>query len=428
MAILRQGPSGPPINGANPGDVLIWDGTQWLPGASSGLPPGTDLGQLLQWDGAAWILIDGSANLGDVLVWDGAEWVPAALTGETAWDFIIEDVADFPNPPAAGFIDLVDGSYAIKAGIDIGANTIRVPGGVGVLMKGMGAFNEKFIDSDSALATVQVANGASARFETLNLDNSVGDGLLVQGALQSVGCQFSGNARGVYVNDGAWRDSLSRISSGTDGLFCDGGTLELVDTRLLGGSNRGLHLAGGNVSIAELQNCLIQSSNDVAFLLNCSDADVELAGCDINSLVGNTTGCIHVLEASTLVFRGGMWRSLSALRGNGLNIDGDISGGLVVLGVSAEDISTSDGSGEAFIKYTSGTVRRATVGHCNTATSVSTAVNWPAASIPTLGLALVGNLWDDPSPYVGFTSASARVNAKANIDQGGLMTETAIVP
>jgi hypothetical protein len=135
-----------------------------------------------------------------------------------------------------------------------------------------------------------------------------------------------------------------------------------------------------------------------------------------------------VLEASTLQVIGGQWRTQGAARGNGININGDIPGGLQLIGVAGEDISTSDGSGEAFIKYTSGLVNRATVANCNTASTVSTAINWPAANIPTAGLVVVGNTWNDATPYVGFVSTDARVNVKANLNSAGLMTETAIVP
>jgi hypothetical protein len=36
MVQLRQGPSGPPIVGDNIGDILIWNGTEWVPGPQSG--------------------------------------------------------------------------------------------------------------------------------------------------------------------------------------------------------------------------------------------------------------------------------------------------------------------------------------------------------------------------------------------------------
>jgi hypothetical protein len=39
MVQLRLGPSGPLISGDAPGDVLIWDGTEWQPGPVSGSSP-----------------------------------------------------------------------------------------------------------------------------------------------------------------------------------------------------------------------------------------------------------------------------------------------------------------------------------------------------------------------------------------------------
>lgn len=30
MPQIRLSPSGPPLNGVNPGDIIVWDGTQWI--------------------------------------------------------------------------------------------------------------------------------------------------------------------------------------------------------------------------------------------------------------------------------------------------------------------------------------------------------------------------------------------------------------
>ncbi len=86
-------------------------------------------------------------------------------------------------------------------------------------------------------------------------------------------------------------------------------------------------------------------------------------------------------------------------------------------------------SGADFVRRTGGTVNRATVmGNTLTGTGTASAINWPAANMPTLGLAVVGNNFNVTTPFSGFTQASTRVNSKANVSASGLMSETAIVP
>lgn len=400
MVQLRLAPSGPLIQGQNDGDLLVWNNTT-------------------------------------------REWDITTITpgGETAWDFIIEDVADFPNPPAAGFIDLVDGSYAIKAGVDLGTDALRIPGGVNVLIKGMGDFNQKFVDSDHATGTLIVDTGGSCRLETLNLrNNGGGNALHIDGggggaSAVSRNCQFDGDASGVFVTGlASFTDVLSRIGGSSAaplhvlGDGANGVNINLVNTRVTAGGVEAARFEGAGLEEVNCTQCRFSSSNGAAVIIDTSTGDLQFIDCEAVSLIADSPGCYHVLEASTLQIIGGQWRTLAAARGNGLNIDGDVPGGLQVLGVAGEDISTSDPSGEAFIKYTSGTVNRATVMGCNTSNTVSTAINWPAASIPTAGLVVVGNTWNDPTPYVGFVSTDARVNVKANLSSAGLMTETAIVP
>jgi hypothetical protein len=86
------------------GQVLKWDGSQWVPSADNDATPSvgdlTDVsnatpsvGQVLKWDGSQWVpsvdndtttvgdLTDVSSatpSVGQVLKWDGSQWVPSA--------------------------------------------------------------------------------------------------------------------------------------------------------------------------------------------------------------------------------------------------------------------------------------------------------------------------------------------------------------
>lgn len=347
-------------------------------------------------------------------------------TGTSAWDVIVEDLSDLPAP-VAGFIDLPDGSYAFKNPINVGADVLRVPAGGSVLLKGMGGFSEKVITG--AGAQVLRVEG-SARLETLNLAATAGDALSIDGAVEAMLCQYSavGADRAVFLETGLYRDSLSRITGGDlGGLVIADGEANLSQCRMLGGLLHALEVQGATTSNVELSACFLQSSDADTMLINATVCDLMVQDTEIVCLLANGN-CIHVTLGSSLQFIGGLWRTDPAARGSGLNLDGNVTGGVQLLGVSGEAISSGDVSGEAFLVYTSGTIRRATVMGCTTATDVQTAINWPAASIPTNGLLVVGNAWDDPTPYVGFAPTDARVNCKANSFQSGLMTETAIVP
>lgn len=391
----------------------------------TGLPDGSAVGDLLQWDGTQWILVAGGGAAGEVLTFDGSVWAPAAAPGgQSAWDTIVTDLGDLPAP-VAGVITLPSGSYAIKAPVDLGTNILDVPAGNSVLIKGMGL--TKVLSTNNAAPMLNVAGEAA--LETLALANAGGSALQCSGLANLLFCRLDASV-GVAVTQtsGRLRDLGSRFTGASNGMSISGGDrTELIETLLQGGTGNALVLTGASVMEVRLGSCDLESSAAPTLLVNAADSDLIVEETDIRCTQANGD-CIQVLSAGTLQFIGGKWSTDIASRGNGLHIAGNVQGGLQVVGVHAEDISTSDASGEAFIVWTAGTVRRATVADCNTSTTVSTAINWPAANIPTLGLTIVGNTWDDPSPYVGFTHTTARVNAKANLFQTGLMSETPIVP
>lgn len=370
----------------------------------AGLPNGSAVGDLLQWDGSQWILVGSGGNPGDVLTFDGLQWQPAAAPGgQSAWDTIVTALGDLPAP-VAGVITLPSGSYAFKNSVALGANTLLVPAGNTCLIKGMGLGK---VLSGSAGSVLNVKGEAVV--ESLAVSASAGVGILQDQA----GSMLIASA--------------SRVTGGTVGYSITAGASRLVTCELIGGTSNALSASGASVDRVDFENTLIRADAAAAVLWNADDSDLYFMDVELRCTLANGT-CFENTGAGTLQFIGGKWSTDIASRGNGLNINGNIQGGLQVIGVHGEDISTSDASGEAFIRYQSGTVRRATVAQCNTSTTVSTAINWPAASIPTNGLSIVGNTWDDPTPYVGFTHASARVNAKANLLQSGLMSETPIVP
>lgn len=387
-----------------------------------GLPDGTAVGDILQWDGTQWILVAGGGNVGDVLTFDGTFWTAAAPTGQTAWDNIVTSLADLP-PDVAGERTLTSGSWAFKNAVDIAGSELVVPAGVNVLLKGMG-----FKTLTGSGASVLRVEG-QAVIESMQYAGTAAIGLHVNGGNAAVeSSRYINDGVGVRVDSGVLFDSRSRSTPGVAGSHAAviaGGEVNLSQCRYSAPNGDGMQITAP-AALAELTNCFVESAGAVGLRLNSTDTEFFSTDC-IYQALGADADAILVEAGSTLNFKGGLWMTNPAARGSGLAIAGNIGGGLQVIGVHGQEISTGDASGEAFVVWRAGVVRRATIADCNTATSVNTAINWPAANIPTLGLSIVGNLWDDPSPYVGFDHTTARVNAKANVDQGGLMQETPIV-
>lgn len=369
MVQLRQGPSGPIIRGENIGDVLIWDGTGWVPGAG----------------------------------------------GQTAWDHIVEELADLPAP-VAGVITLTDGSWAFKGSVDVGPNVVRVPSGTTVLLKGMGGFGEKVLSGDDT--RVLLLEG-SAYIETLDIDAPAGAAveLTTNASLTTRSCHFTGDSQGVTMSAGLWRDTLSRITGGAEAMVFTGGALNLSQTRFLAGTEAALAASGPDVTEVFMQGCTLNASSVNTVRWDCPSGFFHAV--DTEFVCGDPTSpCFLSLVALGLQFAGGLFDGAG---GQGLLIDGNITRMLQLLGVQGFDLAS-------FLEYSSGTVRQATVQGCATFSDVAVGVTWAAANIPTNGLSLVGNTFDTATPLSGFAATDARVNSKANVAAGALMAETAIVP
>jgi len=82
-----------------------------------------------------------------------------------------------------------------------------------------------------------------------------------------------------------------------------------------------------------------------------------------------------------------------------------------------------------FVTRVSGTVNRATI-MGNTVSAIGTAaINWASASVPTGGLAIVGNNFNVAlaNVFTGFNHLNSRVNSKANTRDTALMPETPMI-
>jgi hypothetical protein len=156
-------------------------------------------------------------------------------------------------------------------------------------------------------------------------------------------------------------------------------------------------------------------SNDAPLLLSGVGGICECAHCDIIAI----SACIVTTVAfSQLSVFGGIWQRFAGTP-SGLHIACDVDD-IRLVGVRGT------GGLNRFVRYVSGAIASALIHGCTT--DAATGIDWAAASLPANGLALLGNNLNCGTPLNGFTAASARANLKGNVENGALMSETAIVP
>lgn len=153
---------------------------------------------------------------------------------------------------------------------------------------------------------------------------------------------------------------------------------------------------------------------------------------DAPLLLSGVGGICHVLESEIIAIStcilttvgfgylqvtGGLWQRFGGTPA-GLYLNSNVTR-VQLNGVSAVGLTH-------FIQHVAGVIGECSAIGCNS--DSTNGVTWLAANIPTNGLALVGNVFNSIAPYNGFTQASARVNCKANLGAGVLLSETPIVP
>lgn len=344
-------------------------------------------------------------------------WSPLSAS-VSAFDHVVESVADLPAA-VAGVRTLTSGSWAFVEAVDIGTDILRVPSGTTVLLKGMGGFSQKMLSgSGGAVLDIQ----GSAYIETLSVNATAGVALAMSSnaSVKSLMCAFFGDLEAVSLGGVAvsWRDISSHVSGGTDGFVMTGGLAYLEQTRILAGTDNAVSASGADVAALWMHGCQLSANAADTLEWSCSAGELITEDTEIlNSGAG--FDCVSYLLGLTGQFVGGRWQASGT--GAGLRIGGNITRILQLANVAGYAMAS-------FVEYAAGTVRQATIQGCATFSNVGVGVTWAAASIPTNGLALVGNTFDTATPLSGFASTDARVNSKANIQAGALMSETAIVP
>jgi hypothetical protein len=218
----------------------------------------------------------------------------------------------------------------------------------------------------------------------------------------------------IDLTTGSWAFASGLLNIGSDVLRIPNG--QIVYLAGLGWNNL---ILGGGAATLEVQGSVLGDNIAIwnvggitAVRLSHADAICYL----VEGFLSAPGYSVEVLGGKRLHCNGGLWGDSFAA----LYIDGNID--------TVQVSGVQDQATDYFVYYDSGTVRVAHFDNCTNDTSGATGIRWPAASMPSDGLLVVGCSFNVAAPFNGFTPASARVNVKACLNNAGLYTETAIVP
>lgn len=346
--------------------------------------------------------------------------------GESAFDYILKSRADLVAvvAPVADEFLIPSGSYAVKVGFALNpGEVIVVQNTREVLIFGMG--KSKTLQGNDANSIIRVEAGGTADLfdlDVLNNFNGNAPALRVAGTVRASHCCFTGNlaaatARGIQADTGADCSLSNSITQGGGyGIeVTSGAVLRAVNSKMLGNALQGLDIDSG---VAYCSNCYIFSTSDDAACLQGAPSELYASNCEF--VVPLATGVLplRIDSGKVLRVRNCRFRGAGAAVNNGIEFVGNFG------------TASIDGHFENCqdcVAHSAGTVEQVSISGSadNTCTN---GIDWASASIPTNGLVVSGFIFDGTTLSVGHTTASARVNYKANLRAGALATETGIVP
>lgn len=384
-------------------------------------------------------------NDGDTFVWNATtkKWNigPGGGAGVTEFDFLISTRADLVaavGAPVGGEFLLVDGSYFFKEEVDLDDGERVAADGVDVFIMGGGregvldrGWNGNFASSEAAFV---VRNGANVTLYNLRIGavQIARHGILVEDTsdIEFFDCDIPTSTGGSQpalemTGTGTLRATRTFFGGALAAVEITGAVrVNMTDCECVAGlGGDGLNVTLGAVDAdMHFRGCRFGGSapGGQAVQLDAAQLDVFFIDCEFDGPQPAQPVCVIDALSSIQVVGGFMFNS-SGTPGDGWSIDGNIAGGAQFLGQQAEEL-------DDFIIRTAGTQNRVVVADCDTAADVATGVDWATASIPTNGLLEHGNQFNTLTPFQNHASTDARVNRKCNSLQGGLSTETAIVP
>ncbi len=467
MAKIRSGTSGKFVKGTSPGQVLVWNGTEWIPGdAGGGDLAGDAVGPV--GDNRVRRLSDGSSGGSEIpiasladdtelrpLVVEQGVGIRSASLAEVgaAYDYVLSSRTDLVAvvAPVGGVFELPSGSYFLRSDVTLlPGESLNVANGVELSMTGSPGVVLLVDPTGGTGIAMVVESGATVDLRGVELTGDgdanlalevTGDVTVRGGVIRGSGLSteavsvVGGTLRAVQAEIRAGASTTTMLVSGGQtwltqcqvlggqllGISQTGGELRVTDCVVIGGTQEAYAATGGAVMLSRFRGCYLESGDtNQAVELNASQADVQFDDCEVVA-VSATQACLRVTGATArVVVRGGLMRSTHGAVGPGVNVAGNITQELLVLGLRGRALSV-------LVSRTSGTTSRATVAQCDTDSTVPVGVDWASGAVPTNGLVELGCSFNTATPFTGHTHLSTRVNRKACTNNGGLTSETPIV-
>jgi hypothetical protein len=407
MAMLRQGPSGPPIVGNANNDVLLWNSVanEWNAGP-----------------------------------------VPAS-PGITEFDHLISSRADLVAvvAPVGGEFLLPTGSYFFKAQVVLGDGERVVVDGTRVLMFGGGAAID--LPSTPVPPSVREVRGIVGNYA----DNEPSVVVRNNGQLLAYNVVFgkaSESRYGVAIESGNIRMNDCVIETGDSGtqpgFAQSGGAAQLYQTNFFedgpcvvisGGATTEisrcsleardngtpLSIATANSMRIVVHDCVLrgyETGRDVVYI-DAPTSNIAIARSSIRGVPGEAA-VVFVENAGAV-----------ELVGNSLSGTGDTRAGITV-NTSVIYLHVTENIASYLSTFLFGassvTAKAIIVSNNSVDATCPIGIDWSVADIPTSGMVEEGNVIDSAAPFSNHTAASARVMRRANVSLGTLLSDTAIVP
>lgn len=176
------------------GQLLQWDGSQWVPVAGNATK-----GQLLQWDGAKWVATAGAAAIGEYLRWNGSYWVPQTPWPD-AYRARVYRAAALTVPHAVWTWIAHDTVAENVGGFTFTSNQLRVPVA--------GWYQATWLCTLAPFTATQIPAAIRFRYSIMNADGTTAYGPSTIGGVDvdraGLGSSGSGWTELFYMTAGQW--------------------------------------------------------------------------------------------------------------------------------------------------------------------------------------------------------------------------------
>ncbi len=227
----------------------------------------------------------------------------------------------------------------------------------------------------------------------------------------------------ISLTSGSWAIS-GVIDLGANMLRVPLGENVLIKGMGWGSALRSLFGSGGTTVLDVRGTALLESLNlytdsSSTLLLDNADAQCWCRDCYIENQDDGASP-VSLSLGTYFHMSGGRIVGGAGVLPDGISVDGNFTD-IYLEGVTGSGVAS-------LLRRTAGTQGAVSVVGCRVESDCTRAINWAAANVPTQGMDIVGNRWNIATAYTGIAYNTARVVMRANMNNAGLLTETAITP